>query len=146
MHVLTLRKTKNNRTRIRFQVNLKQLLLRLSLRELGMYRTKHTITCMRMYLSAVATTLKSSEQSERAETEAYLFGDSQTKNLRLYLVSCTAWIQSLEKTLCRSDLLPHVAFTLSKCHPAAAEAAKLSTIRRGARTSYRRVGKFDRRN
>ena len=42
-----------------------------------------------------------------------------------------AWTQSLEKTLSRSALLPHVAFTLSKCHPAAAEGAKFSAMRRG---------------
>ena len=40
----------------------------------------------------------------------------------------------LKKTLRRSTLLPYVASTLSKCRPAAAEGAKLSTIRRGART------------
>ena len=36
-----------------------------------------------------------------------------------------------KKTLRRSTLLPYVASTLSKCHPAAAEGAKLSTMRRG---------------
>ena len=46
-----------------------------------------------------------------------------------------------KKTLRRSTLLPYVASTLSKCRPAAAEGAKLSTIRRGARTSCRRVGR-----
>ena len=92
MYALTLRQktTTKNRSRIRLKVNLKQLLLRLNLRQLGLHKTKHAITCMRMYLSAVATALKSSEKSKRAET-------AQTKNLRLYLASWTAWIQSLEK-------------------------------------------------
>ena len=36
-----------------------------------------------------------------------------------------------KKTLRRSTLLPYVASTLSKCRPAAAEGAKLSTMRRG---------------
>ena len=36
--------------------------------------------------------------------------------------------QRLKKTLCRPDLLPHVAFRRSQCHTAAAGGAKLSTI------------------
>jgi hypothetical protein len=51
--------THKNHNRIRLEVNLKQLLLRLSLRQLGLHRTKHAITCMCMYISAVATALKS---------------------------------------------------------------------------------------
>ena len=42
-------------------------------------------------------------------------------------------MQGQEKKLRRCVLLSSVASTLSKCRPAAAEGAKLSTIRRGAR-------------
>ena len=36
-----------------------------------------------------------------------------------------------KKKLRRSTWQPYIASTLSKCHPAAAEGAKLSTMRRG---------------
>ena len=39
--------------------------------------------------------------------------------------------QRLKETLCRTELLSHVILTRSLCHTAAAEGAKLSTMRRG---------------
>ena len=60
------KKPHKNRSRIRLKVNLKQLLLRLSLRQLGLHRTNHAITgitCMCMYISAVATALKSTSSN-----------------------------------------------------------------------------------
>ena len=57
----------NSRSRIRPKVNLVQLL-----------RIWFCVPFLRSVLS---------EKNKRAKTEAYLFGDSQTKNIRLYLAS-----------------------------------------------------------
>ena len=82
MSVLALRPTKNhNRIRIRLKANLKQLLPKLILRQLGLHRTKHAISCRRMYMSAVATASKSNRKNNRAKTEADLFLDSVTKKI-----------------------------------------------------------------
>ena len=37
--------------------------------------------------------------------------------------------QRLDSTLCRAVVIPQIVFTRSQCHPAAAEGAKLSTMR-----------------
>ena len=63
VNVAAKKNTHKNRSRIRLKVNLKQLLLSLSLRQLGLHRTKHAITCMCMYISAVATALKSTSSN-----------------------------------------------------------------------------------
>ena len=57
----------NSRNRIRPKVNLVQFL-----------RIWFCVPFLRSVLS---------EKNKRAKTEAYLFGDSQTKNIRLYLAS-----------------------------------------------------------
>ena len=57
----------NRHSRIRPKVNLVQLL-----------RIWFCVPFLRSVLS---------EKNKRAKTEAYLFGDSQTKNIRLYLAS-----------------------------------------------------------
>ena len=62
-----------------------------------------------------------------------IFAQQICSRIRLKLELLAALPQRLEKTLCRPDLLPHVAFTRSQCHTAAAEGAKLSTIRRAVR-------------
>ena len=81
VNVATKKKLKNNRSRVRLKVNLRQLLPKLILRQLGLHRTKHAITCRRMYMSAVATGSKSNRKNNRTKTEAVFFLDSVTKKI-----------------------------------------------------------------
>ena len=89
-------------------------------------RSKVALEDLKVNLQQLASRPNQNKTTEKTGAIFSLMDVNKQKRLEF-----AAWIQSQTTTLRRCDLLPYITPMTSQSHPAAAEGAQLSTMRRG---------------